>query len=274
MAELRLVSQGNSAVPADVLSDEEYFNDFRLSLPANAPGKPNRFHRQRYSSLDESYQISFDLRTIRNILVRQVGPAGDEAMYEIFNRLNSGGVNLTPQEIRRCMYDSEFYEMLYLTNTEESWRRLVGTRIPDVHMKDVEILLRGFAMLIDGATYTPSMVRFLNSFSQNAKSYDKSKLEQLRKLLDSFLDSCQHLPPSSFHSTKGRFSPMIFESVFVAACQEAYQAGQAVKGKIELDSLNYLKENWEFRSATQSQTTSQSNVKKRIERAQEILVLA
>ena len=274
LAELRLASQGNSAVPADVLSDEEYFNDFRLSLPANAPGKPNRFHRQRYSSLDESYQISFDLRTIRNILVRQVGPAGDEAMYEIFNRLNSGGVNLTPQEIRRCMYDSEFYEMLYLTNTEESWRRLVGTRIPDVHMKDVEILLRGFAMLIDGATYTPSMVRFLNSFSQNAKSYDKSKLEQLRKLLDSFLDSCQHLPPSSFHSTKGRFSPMIFESVFVAACQEAYQAGQAVKGKIELDSLNSLKENREFRSATQSQTTSQSNVKKRIERAQEILVLA
>ena len=159
--------------------------------------------------------------------------------------------------------------MLYLTNTKESWRNLVGTRIPDIHMKDVEILLRGFAMLIDGATYTPSMVRFLNSFSQNAKSYNKNKLEQLQKLLDSFLDSCQNLPPNSFHSTKGRFSPMIFESVFVAACQKAYHAGQVVKGKIELDSLNYLKENSEFRSATQSQTTSQSNVKKRIERAQE-----
>ena len=274
LAELRLASQGNSAVPADILSDEEYFNDFRLSLPANAPGKPNRFHRQRYSSLDESYQVSFDLRTIRNILVRQVGPAGDEAMYEIFNRLNSGGVNLTPQEIRRCMYDSEFYEMLYLTNTEESWRRLVGTRIPDVHMKDVEILLRGFAMLIDGATYTPSMIRFLNSFSKNAKSYDKSKLEHLRKLLDSFLDSCQHLPSNAFHSAQSRFSPMVFESVFVAVCREAYESGMRVKGKVALDSLNRLKGDKEFQSATQSETTRTSNVKKRIDRALEILVLA
>ena len=273
LAELRLASQGKSAISSDILSDDEYFSDFRLNLPVSAPGESNRFHRQRYLSLDEGYQTSFDLRTIRNILVRQVGPAGDEAMYEIFNRLNSGGVNLTPQEIRRCTYDSDFYEMLYRTNTEEVWRKLVGTRIPDIHMKDVEILLRGFAMLIDGAKYTPSMVRFLNNFSKSARSYDNNKLNELNQLLDSFLASCRHLPSNAFHSTKGRFSPMIFESVFVAACTEAYRSGQGVNGNIGVDSLNQLKEDLEFRRATQSQTTSQSNVKRRIERALEILML-
>ena len=52
-------------------------------------------------------------------------------------------MNLTPQEIRRCMFDSKFYDLLYKTNTEKRWRDLVGAQIPDIHMKDVEILLRG-----------------------------------------------------------------------------------------------------------------------------------
>ena len=128
-------------------------------------------------------------------------------MYEIFNRLNSGGINLTPQEIRRCTFDSRFYEILYETNTQPRWRKLVGTRIPDIHMKDVEILLRGFAMLISEDTYRPSMVRFLNLFSQQAKSFDEDRLQQFRRLLESFLDSCQNLPSDAFHSTQGRFSP-------------------------------------------------------------------
>ena len=271
LPELRLLAGGQSAIPADKLSSDEYFSDFRLNLPESIPGRPNRYNRLGYSSLDEDQLLSFNLRTIRHIIVRQVGPPGEEAMYEIFNRLNSGGINLTPQEIRRCTFDSKFYEVLYETNIEPRWRKLVGTKIPDIHMKDVEILLRGFAMLMSEDTYRPSMVRFLNLFSQQAKSFDERLLQQLRQLLESFLDSCQDLPPDAFHSTQGRFSPMIFESVFVAACREAYQAGEEVKGQISLESLHRLKEDLAFRSATLSQTTSQQNVNVRIMRARELL---
>ena len=77
--------------------------------------------------------------------------------------------------------------MLYLTNTKNEWRQLVGNKIPDIHMKDVEILLRGFAILINEQSYRPSMVKFLNKFSQEAMSFDKTKLKQLDCLLGSFL---------------------------------------------------------------------------------------
>ena len=274
LPELRLASGGQSTIPADKLSNPEYFTDFRLSLPESVPGRPNRYNRLEYASLEGDQLVSFNLRTIRHIIVRQVGPSGDEAMYEIFNRLNSGGINLTPQEIRRCTFDSKFYEMLYETNTQDRWRKLVGTRTPDIHMKDVEILLRGFAMLLNEDSYRPSMVKFLNLFSQQAKSFDDRRLQQLRQLLVSFLDSCQDLPSDAFHSTQNRFSPMIFESVFVAACYEAYRSAQDIKGKIGLASLNRLKDDAAFRSATQSQTTSQANVKNRIEQAKNILELA
>ncbi len=273
LAELRLISEGQSSIPENQLSDEEYFSDFRLNLPETFPGQPNRFHRYRYSTLEEGYQTSYNLRTIRTITVRQVGPAGDDAMYEIFNRLNSGGVNLTPQEIRRCMYDSKFYDMLYITNTRDDWRKLVGTKIPDTHMKDVEILLRGFAMLINGESYRPSMVKFLNKFSQEARSFTDDRRGELQQLLESFLYSCRNLPSDVFHSTRGRFSPMIFESVFVAACQQLYEEGQEGIGTINAESLRTLKEDPAFRDATLSRTSDTLNVKTRLARAREILAL-
>ena len=204
LAELRMLSDGRSNISAELLSNDEYFSNFHLRLPENTPGRPNRFQGRQYSTLDDEYQTSFDLRTIRNIIVRQVRPEGDEAMFEIFNRLNSGGVNLTPQEIRRCMFDSKFYEMLYRTNTDEKWRNLVGARIPDIHMKDVEILLRGFAMLIKGETYRPSMVKFLNGFSQSAKSFDADYLKQLGELLDSFLVLQRQFTEGCSETTGGR----------------------------------------------------------------------
>ena len=273
LADLRLKYEGQSTIPSDILKNDEYFTDFRLDLPENVPSRSNRFHRRIYSSLDDEHQAAFDLRTIRSIRVRQIKPAGDEAMYEIFNRLNSGGVNLTPQEIRRCMFDSKFYDMLYRTNTDPKWRKLVGTRTPDIHMRDVEILLRGFAMLIKGDSYRPSMVKFLNSFSEHARGVDEQELNRLQSLLDSFLETCSDLSPDAFHSAQGRFSPMIFESVFVATCQRAYAGNEEITGKIDVGSLNRLKDDRTFRNATQSQTSAPTNVKARLSRAFEILKL-
>ena len=270
---LRSMLQGQSTIPEDILLDDDYFGGFRLNLPENIPGQPNRFHGRLYSSLDDDHQRSFYLRTIRNTVVRQVAPAGDDAMYEIFNRLNSGGMNLTPQEIRRCMFDSKFYDLLYKTNTEKRWRDLVGAQVPDIHMKDVEILLRGFAMLMQGDTYRPSMVKFLNGFSKQARSFHGEELTHLQSLLDSFLSSCKALPSDAFHSIQGRFSPMIFESVFVAICDEPYMKGQQVEGEIRLDSLNTLKSDPDFRNATLSRTTAALNVNQRLSRAKNIVVL-
>ena len=272
LLELRLISDEQGNVPAEALKLDEYFGGFRLDLPGMLPGQPNKFHHIQYSTMDEEQQRMFDLRTIRNILVRQVGPAGDEAMYEIFNRLNSGGVILKPQEIRRCMFDSEFYSLLYKTNANEKWRSLVGAKIPDVHMKDVEILLRGFAMLIQGETYRPSMVKFLNKFSKDAKFFKNPELNHLQLLLDSFLESCSGLPDDAFHSTPGRFSPMIFEAAFVAVCSEPYAHKQAVLRKIDLNFLKSLKDDPQFQNAAQRQTTSSRNVSIRLSRAREILV--
>src|SRR5262249_13985562 len=134
-----------------------------------------------------------------------------------------------PQEIRTSMYHSSFYDMLYKANSNLDWRRLVGNKEPDLHMKDVEILLRGFAMLIDGDNYSPSMVKFLNQFSRRAKGNSREQNDYISTLLEDFFDSCRELPDNAFLSKRnGRFNIALYECVFAAACEDAFKDKQTL----------------------------------------------
>jgi hypothetical protein len=148
-------------------------------------------------------------------------------MYEVFNRLNTGGINLIPQEIRTSMYHSSFYDMLYRENSKPAWRHLLGNQEPDLHMKDIEILLRGFAMLVDGDIYAPSMVRFLSQFSRRCKSQSDEQNAYLANLFDSFLLACKDLPEGAFLNKQNRrFNVALYEVAFAAVCGQSFAKGE------------------------------------------------
>src|SRR6266481_2962408 len=181
-AELRRIFDLQGTIPLTVIHDDQYFVPFKLSLPERLPERKNKFKGLNYATLGD-YRSQFDLRPVRNVIVKQNKPPGDDSsVFEIFNRLNTGGINLRPQEIRGSLYHSSFYDMLYRVNLEPAWRALVQMPDPDLHMKDVEVLLRGFAMLMKGAEYAPSMNKFLNRFSRFSQSFSKSRNEYLENL--------------------------------------------------------------------------------------------
>ena len=77
------------------------------------------------------------------------------------------------------LYHSDFYDLLYEINKKGPWRKLLARPEPDLHMKDIEILLRGFAVLIEGANYAPSMVKFLNQSNKCKKlTLEQNKYRQ------------------------------------------------------------------------------------------------
>ncbi len=271
-ADLRRVFDQNGRIPDGVLHDDGYFENFRLKLSEALPNHPSRFKGLAYQTL-ESYKTAFELRTIRNVIIKQNSPQGDDSsMYEIFNRLNTGGINLKPQEIRTSMYHSEFYEMLYRVNSDAGWRRLLNTPDPDLHMKDAEILLRGFALLIDGAAYAPSMVKFLNQFSKKARKFSANEIGYLERLLFSFLGACEDLPAIAFLNKKsGRFNVALFEAVFAAACAKPMQERRDLATKVAPESLAALESDRDFLGAMIEGTTQTRNVKARLDRASRIL---
>ena len=61
--------------------------------------------------------------------MRQDEPTEDESsVYLIFERLNSGGTFLQPQEIRVALYHGEFATLLSKLNDNADWRALYGKK--------------------------------------------------------------------------------------------------------------------------------------------------
>jgi hypothetical protein len=270
--ELRRIFDEMGSIPDDILHNDDYFSNFKLKLPEKLPDKKNKLNKLNYETLGE-YKNTFEMRTIRNIIIKQNYPLDDDSViYEIFNRLNTGGVNLTPQEIRTSLYHSDFYDMLYRINLDKRWRRLIGIPEPDLHMKDVEMLLRGFAMLVGGDNYKPSMVKFLNKFSNDAKSFTEQEVKHLERLFDSFLNSCQNLNERAFTGKTNRINISIYEAVFTAVCGAFYDERSLNVPPITKEQLNVLKNDEDVKNATISKTASKTNVETRLRRAREIIV--
>jgi hypothetical protein len=270
---LRKIVELEGTVPKDFLNDDTYFSPFNLQLPSLIPNYSNRFNKLNYETLGE-YQSVFDLRTVRNVVIRQNAPdeEDDSSIYEIFHRLNSGGVNLTPQEIRVSLYHSKFYDMLDKLNRAEKWRSLLGLTEPDLHAKDIEILLRAFAMLWYRDDYKPSMTRFLNLSSRRFKKLKSEDITYCEALFNSFLTACNLLDSKAFASKlSSRFNISTFEAVFVATTAEAFAKRQLVQGSVSPEKLDVLKNDPAFIEATQRSTASSSNVALRRSKAKELL---
>lgn len=270
--ELRLIFDQNKGIPDSILNNNEFFSDFDLLLPTTQPNKKNKFNGLNYFTLDEEDITSFELRTIRNIIIKQNAPDDSHSVvFEIFNRLNSGGVNLKPQEIRTSLFHSGFYDMLYRINLDSRWRQLTPSAVPDLNMRDVEILLRGYAMLIDGKSYKPSMTKFLNKFSLKAKSFSEENIQYLEELFLTFAEKAFSEENKIFHSKTGKFNISVFESIFVAACSAALEKKTLNVQYIDLRKVALLKEDNGFIDATQSNTASEKNVTFRLKTAKEML---
>lgn len=269
---LRAIFDKEGRIPDEVLHDNEFFEDFNLKLSEKLPDRINKFNRLNYSTLGD-YKTQLDLRPIRNIVVKQNSPSGDDSsIYEVFNRLNTGGINLRPQEIRTSMYHSEFYNMLYRLNLDDHWRNILQSKSPDLHMKDIEILLRGFAMLINANSYAPSMVKFLNQFSKDCAKNDPDKNKYLEDLLLSFLESCDDLPTDIFINLRSnRFNIALFEAVFTATCKDAFASRRLLSGKVSLEEIKKLIADTEFSQSSIEGTTNKANVDTRLNRAQALI---
>jgi hypothetical protein len=271
-ARLRMIALEKGCIPEEVLEDDDLFQSFSLSLPSRLQAAPNRFHGKKYTTLGE-YKRILDLRPIRNVIVKQNAPKDDDSsVYEMFNRLNTGGVNLSPQEIRSSIYHSEFFEALYRINGKEVWKRIINKEQADLHGKDVEILLRAFALLLDLTNYKPSMVRFLNQFAKKAKGYSIDSIEYLERLFDAFGSGVASLHADIFINPRSKkFNVALFESVFYATCRSAAKNGSTDIIQPTMSNIQAITNDKEWKQASVEATTDKANVTARMARACDVI---
>ena len=156
-----------------------------------------------YETLSEIDKETFELSPIRCVVIKQNKiHADDSCVFEIFHRLNSGGINLHPQEIRMSLYYSRFFETLSNLNNQPEWRRLFCLENPEFHTKDIETILRGFALLEWGDKYTPSLIKFLNNYSKKSQSNTDEENNYIKMFVFIFFTGNEEIAKKRFYTQR------------------------------------------------------------------------
>jgi len=144
--------------------------------------------------------------------------------FDLFERLNTGGVSLTSQEIRACLYRGEFSEFLRELAANKAFRTVVRLKSGDEHNATREdFVLRFFAYLHDYTKFDHIVVDFLNTYMEKAsKTFDYASNRSI------FEDTFARLAKLFPHGLKrGNVTPAnLFEAVAVGAALVLKKAGQ------------------------------------------------
>ena len=143
-----------------------------------------RFRGKTYKTLEPEDRRRLDNSIIHATIVRQDEPSEDQSsIYLIFERLNSGGTILQPQEIRVALYPGPLVGLLNELNENPDWRALYGKR--SSRLKDIELILRFLALLFYGDQYTRPMKGFLNRYMAHNREFDKQPADRIRQTFTS-----------------------------------------------------------------------------------------
>jgi hypothetical protein len=131
------------------------------------------FNGLLFSDLPSKYQRKLRNSTLRAINIRQLNPnTGGDSVFHIFERLNTGGTQLKPQEIRNAVYRGPIVEKLWSLNEDANWQKILGLTRPDKNQKDVELVLRLFSLFKNWGSYEKPMLTHLNKFMKRNRNFD------------------------------------------------------------------------------------------------------
>lgn len=117
-----------------------------------------------YKTLGDEHQRQLNNTFIQATVVKTDGSPGSlDAIYQVFERLNAGGTQLTPHEIRVALYAGPFIDYLTRLNALPDWRALYGPESP--RLRDQELVLRIIALYVSPGTYSRPLKKYLNEFA-------------------------------------------------------------------------------------------------------------
>lgn len=130
-----------------------------------------------YQDLSRDLQNRFREGSLRAIIIKR--DSDPDIRFEIFERLNTGSVNLNAQELRNCIYRGRYNQLLRELSEEKEFQQLFGRKGPDKRMGDREAILRFFALCHNLTTYNPPMKRFLNREMERLRGMDDCTADEM-----------------------------------------------------------------------------------------------
>lgn len=181
-------------------------------------------------ALNSEYQTKIEDKKLLVYIIQPSVPL--EMVYDIFNRINTGGTQLERQEIRNCIYIGKATDFLKKLSAKLSFKMAIDYGISDSRAKDQEAVLRYLSFRIFDyiMDYKNSMNDFVEDAMKNMnekfadEDFEKYELEFEKSMYytrEFFGDRNFRIPTSE---TRGRINIAIFETVagFFASKSKEY----------------------------------------------------
>lgn len=240
-----------------------FYTGYFQSTPFKLQNVQKDLLGRSYSTLKTPDRLRLDDSIIHATIVRQDEPDEDESsVYQIFERLNSGGRDLKPQEIRACIYYGEFNELLNELVKVNSWRTIFGKK-PDIRLKEQELILRFLSLLFDRENYEKPLKGFLNSFMSKHQHLDLISKDEFLETFKSTFDFIVKTIGNKPFRIKRNLNLGAFDAISIAVA-ERLKSGD-IENRVDfVEVYKSLVENAKFISAVQGGSSDEKNVETRI----------
>jgi len=227
-----------------------------------------RFQGKRYKDLDIEDRRRLDDSIIHATIVRQDEPTEDQSsIYVIFERLNTGGVNLQPQEIRVALYHGEFVRVLRELNDVDKWRALYGRK--SRRLKDMELILRFFAFFYYADQYQSPMKDFLNRYMATNRRLERQSETEIKKIFGQTTSTlCDAIGHRAFRP-RTAVNAAVVDSLMTGVATRLAARGP-IKDKQQFkEKYEKLLKDKEYIAAVESGTSQEASVSTRLRLAKQ-----
>jgi len=231
----------------------------------------DRFEGKRYRDLDTEDRRRLDDSIIHATIVRQIEPTEDQSsIYVVFERLNTGGVNLQPQEIRVALYHGEFVRVLRELNDDPSWRDLYGKK--SRRLKDMEMILRFFAFLYYSNRYKSPMKDFLNRYMATNRHLQKQSEHDLKQIFTQTSRTILKGIGTKAFRPQRAVNAAVVDSLMTGIAKRILARGEVHNLKEMNARYTRLMRDKEYVPAIETGTAQEANVRARLSRAEEVFL--
>ena len=199
-------------------------------------------------------------------------------VYDIFNRINTGGTKLSRQEIRNCLFIGNSTKLVKRLSENQVFRGAIDNGISKDRMKDREAVLRCLAFQI--LDYEKDYMWSMDAFLEKAmKELNKMSEIQIQDIENGFLGIMAHLTNVfgnrnfriSDEYTRGRINIAVMETVYWCMCQ-LKNDGKAIDDEKLYDSYQRMISDGNYQFNVRNSTGSKSKVLERFIIAKRYLI--
>jgi hypothetical protein len=182
-------------------------------------GVDRTFEGKTYKGLRDEDRRRLDDAILHVTVFKQDEPSEDQSgIYQVFERLNSGGKKLTPQEIRSAVHHSGgMRELLRDLNQNAEWRSIYGPE--DGRMRDQELVLRFLAFYYEADSYKSPLVNFLNAFMGSHKTLEQMLAAEMKKVFSDAMHVIRRAIGTSAFRPVRALNAAVFDSVMVGVAR-------------------------------------------------------